>query len=112
MFLEIDDKSSEDLSAHLDTAIAFIDRALAAATGARLPADKGGHCGGVLIHCFQGKSRSAGVVAAWLMEREALSFDQALEEIRIVRPRACPNMGFALQLRKRGRIMPPTAAHT
>ena len=61
--------------------------------------------GGKFLCIALGKSRSAGIVAAWLMERGKLTYEESLEIIRTVRPRACPNLGFALQLRKRGRCL-------
>lgn len=82
----ISDKASEDLSMHVEACTEFIDEGLSK--------------GGCLVHCFQGKSRSVGIVAAYLMKREGLTYERALETIRIVRPRGCPNIGFSLQLRK------------
>jgi len=54
----------------------------------------------VLVHCFQGKSRSVTVVAGYLMMHHGYSFEDALDTIRKVRPCAQPNLGFAMQLRK------------
>lgn len=48
-----------------------------------------------LVHCAQGKSRSAAVVCAYLMLRQTLSFQQALDLVRIFRPIAEPNPSFA-----------------
>lgn len=42
----------------------------------------------------------SGVVAAYLMRSEGLTYADALASIRLVRPRACPNLGFAVQLRR------------
>ncbi|KAF2738935.1 phosphatases II [Polyplosphaeria fusca] len=53
----------------------------------------------VLVHCFQGVSRSGSVVVALLMRRLGLSFDEALERARESRPIIMPNPGFADQLR-------------
>jgi pimeloyl-ACP methyl ester carboxylesterase len=108
--VEVGDKSSDALllDSLIDSCILFIDEALAprglaaASASASAAAATSTTKGGILVHCFQGKSRSAAVVAAWLMKRERLSYEEALESLRSVRPRACPNIGFALQLRKRG----------
>jgi len=63
-----------------------------------------GPAGGVLVHCAAGISRSATFVIGYLMAREGLSFDAALESVRTVRPWVCPNVGFCAQLREFERI--------
>jgi hypothetical protein len=48
-----------------------------------------------LVHCAQGVSRSAAVVAAWLLySKEASTAQQALHIIREVRPNVQPNIGL------------------
>ena len=54
----------------------------------------------VLVNCFQGKSRSATVVAAFLIRRHGLTVAEALSEVRASRPIADPNLGFLAQLRR------------
>lgn len=71
----------------LPKAVKFIDECLAA-----------NHR--VLIHCVAGNSRSASVVIAWLMQRHALSFDEALTFVQSKRPSVRPNAGFASALKK------------
>jgi Dual specificity phosphatase, catalytic domain len=46
------------------------------------------------IHCRAGVSRSAMVAAAYLMWRDGCSRDEALEAIRVKRPRIGPNPAF------------------
>lgn len=48
----------------------------------------------ILIHCFQGKSRSVTLIVGYLMKYHKMTRDQALELIRKVRPIASPNYGF------------------
>lgn len=55
--------------------------------------------GGVLVHCFAGQSRSATLVAAYLIACEGLDALAALSLIRKNRPSAQPNTGFMRQLR-------------
>ncbi|EKX54758.1 hypothetical protein GUITHDRAFT_149854, partial [Guillardia theta CCMP2712] len=61
--------------------------------------------GGILVSCFQGKSRSAAVITAYLMQRDGLSLEQALELVRAARPRAQPNLGFIADLRRWGKTL-------
>jgi protein-tyrosine phosphatase len=51
--IEIADKVDSDLTLHLSRCLIFIDEAGVGTSKA----------GGVLVHCFQGKSRSAGTRA-------------------------------------------------
>lgn len=47
-----------------------------------------------LVHCAQGKSRSAAVVIAYLMVRDGMSYQEALDLVRVSRPVAEPNAAF------------------
>jgi atypical dual specificity phosphatase len=40
----------------------------------------------VLVHCAAGKGRTGAVLAAYLMKKENLSAEQAIEKIRFMRP--------------------------
>jgi Dual specificity phosphatase, catalytic domain len=53
-----------------------------------------------LVHCAQGVSRSAALIAAYLLySREARTLEEAMARIRAVRPEAEPNLGFVAGLR-------------
>ncbi|KAF8081288.1 hypothetical protein N665_0894s0005 [Sinapis alba] len=52
---------------------------------------------GVLVHCFDGESRSAAMVIAYLMRTEKLSCKDALASLKQV-AHAKPNLGFVKQL--------------
>jgi hypothetical protein len=54
----------------------------------------------VLIYCFQGKSRSVTVACAYLMKKYSMPLMYALENIRVARPVAQPNLGFMVILRR------------
>jgi len=57
--------------------------------------------GRVLVHCEQGQSRSASVVAAHLMSSEQVGVHEALAVLRKHRPSVRPNAGFMDQLEER-----------
>ncbi|XP_038708411.1 dual specificity protein phosphatase 1-like [Tripterygium wilfordii] len=79
------DRQDTDLRQYFDECFSFID-------GAK---EKGG---GVLVHCFVGKSRNATIVIAYLMKKHGMSLSQAMEHVKSIRPRAGPNVGFMKQL--------------
>ncbi|GJX60753.1 dual specificity protein phosphatase PHS1 isoform X2 [Tanacetum coccineum] len=57
------------------------------------------HKGGkLLVHCFEGRSRSARVVLAYLMMRKKYTLQKAWNTLRRVHRRAQPNDGFATVL--------------
>lgn len=55
--------------------------------------------GGVLVHCFGGKSRSPAFIVAYLMSCYNMAFDEAYNCVKAVRPAAEINLGFECQLR-------------
>lgn len=54
--------------------------------------------GKVLVHCYQGKSRSCAVCCAYLIRYGSHSLSSALELVRQVRSIALPNSGFMTAL--------------
>ncbi|KAI0079219.1 phosphatases II [Panus rudis PR-1116 ss-1] len=83
--IEIDDAEDEDMLPHLVPAITFIQKQL----------DNGY---GVLVHCLAGISRSATIVAAYLMYSRGIDADDALALIRQARSQVEPNKSFMSQL--------------
>lgn len=71
--------------------------------------------GTVMVNCAAGRSRSAAVVLAHLMDFEGLSLADAFRTMRTARPYAYPNVGFVVQLMRRELLsrgecsIPPTA---
>lgn len=83
--IPIDDLPGSDITAHFKEAIEAIDAAR--------KSDRN-----VLVHCFAGISRSATIVAAYLMKKHGISSGEALTRIKAARPIVEPNLGFAIQL--------------
>ncbi|TDL19058.1 phosphatases II [Rickenella mellea] len=83
--LVLDDTENVDVLSLLPDCIAFIGGEL----------EKGR---GVLVHCEAGMSRSAAVVAAYLMQANHVDISEALKIVRTARRNAQPNVGFLRQL--------------
>ena len=105
LLCNIRDCSTAVLAPVLAQALPFITQALSAG-------------GRVLVHCEMGASRSASVVAAYLMEAGNLNSKDALQFIKDRRPCINPNEGFRRQLNqgtKRDRqlesLTPDQSAH-
>ena len=86
--IAVEDKVSEQtsLATHLNECMDYIH-------GCRSSGGK------VLVHCLAGRSRSASIVAAYLMVENKCSVDEALAQLRHVRPWIAPNPGFMNMLR-------------
>ena len=55
--------------------------------------------GNGLIHCREGRSRSATILIAYIMKYYNKTYDDAIEYVRTKRPVVKPNPGFERQLR-------------
>ncbi|KDQ61300.1 hypothetical protein JAAARDRAFT_55974 [Jaapia argillacea MUCL 33604] len=86
--IPLEDSPFSELAAHLPTSTQFLRDAL------RDPNSK------VLVHCLQGVSRSASVVAAYLMATYGWTPAQAVGYIKSKRSVAEPNFGFISQLQE------------
>ncbi|KAB1214247.1 Dual specificity protein phosphatase 1 [Morella rubra] len=84
--INVTDREDTDIKQYFDECFNFIDEAR------RLG-------GGVLVHCFVGKSRSVTIVVAYLMKKHGMSLSHALEHVKSKRPLAAPNSGFISQLK-------------
>ena len=61
--------------------------------------EAGIEAGGVLVHCFGGRSRSAAFICAYIMSSRSCSYLDAYNVIYAVRPLISINKGFEMQLR-------------
>jgi len=87
--IAVEDMPFVEIVAHLDRAARWITKALDSSPDNR-----------VLVHCFQGVSRSSTVVCAYLIYSRKWSASQALAHIKSMRTVAEPNFGFVAQLRE------------
>jgi dual specificity phosphatase 12 len=87
LIIEVDDSKDENLLEHFSSAVKFIQSGLNSG-------------GGVLVHCVMGKSRSAAVCIAYLLNHQpnTLTPEIALGILRETRPMCEPNEGFMEQL--------------
>ncbi|KAA8527555.1 hypothetical protein F0562_034730 [Nyssa sinensis] len=83
--IDVPDRQDINIAQYFDECVDFIDEAKRMG-------------GGVLVHCFVGRSRSVTMVVAYLMKKHGMSVSQALEHVKSKRPLAGPNPGFMLQL--------------
>lgn len=79
--LGVKDVEDENIAAHFEDACSFIDHV-----------EKDGKR--ILVHCFEGKSRSATVVLAYLMLRKGYTLSQAWSILKTAHRRTQPNDGF------------------
>ncbi len=77
------DTAEENILKHIASAFKFIDEAL--------------KNGKILVHCISGMSRSASIVAAWLISKENIDVEEALSQLQDKRM-VDPNEGFREQL--------------
>ncbi|RAL42066.1 hypothetical protein DM860_011849 [Cuscuta australis] len=83
--ISVSDRADADISQNFEECFQFIDEAK--------------RSGGVLVHCFMGRSRSVTIVLAYLMKKNGISLAQALEHVRSQRRGVEPNAGFFSQLK-------------
>ncbi|XP_008807219.2 dual specificity protein phosphatase 1B-like isoform X2 [Phoenix dactylifera] len=90
--IEVLDTPDTNLQEYFDECFSFIDEAKRAG-------------GGVLVHCFAGRSRSVTIIAAYLMKKYQMSLSHALSLVRSKRPQIAPNRGFMTQLENYGKSL-------
>ncbi|KAF8328192.1 uncharacterized protein EI90DRAFT_3218374 [Cantharellus anzutake] len=83
--IPLDDSPDTDVLEHIPACNALIEAALSRGEG-------------ILVHCQAGMSRSATIVAAFLMYSQNLDRDSAIKLIQQARPSVAPNVGFMEQL--------------
>lgn len=88
MNVDLCDVQEEDIKKHFSDVHSFIDDAL------RTPENK------VLIHCMKGASRSATLVASYIMRVNDVPLQEAIQSMKEKRPVVNPNVGFMEQLEK------------
>lgn len=79
------DMPTYEIHRHFSECISFIDSAIS-----------GG--GTVLVHCYQGVSRSATIISAYLMHNQHITAPEALKFLKEKHFDSDPNFGFVYQL--------------
>ena len=88
-----DRSQAEFLSQRLDDILRAIDLVTTTSSDASPPR-------ACLVHCAFGISRSASVIAAWLLSRRKFTtLEETMDCLRRARPKVSPNMGFLSMLR-------------
>ncbi|KAL9658336.1 hypothetical protein ABK040_015656 [Willaertia magna] len=85
MALSLYDSGEESVLAIFYRVIDFIEKEI----------EKGGN---VLIHCYEGFSRSTTLAISYIMWKSRRDFNTVLEEVKLKRPVTSPNQGFITQL--------------
>jgi protein-tyrosine phosphatase len=83
---DVEDGLSANISRYFRPTTAFIENVKA-------------QNGKVLVHCWQGVSRSVTIIIAYLMKAEHIKYKRALQLVRQTRPEADPNSHFVEQLK-------------
>lgn len=84
-WINISDEVTSDLLSYMNDCVRFIRQAVDAGTAA-------------LVHCQAGRSRSATIVTAYLMQKYQLSFTEAYQKLQNIKPDVQVNSGFEEQL--------------
>eukprot|EP00803_Ostreobium_quekettii_P002330 evm.model.scf_303EXC.1 EVM.evm.TU.scf_303EXC.1 scf_303EXC:1395-14605(+) len=79
------DNENEDIERHFESVRRFINSAKESGSG-------------VLVHCHEGKSRSAALVLAYLLMENKWTLKDAMAFLLDRQPKACPNPGFMQRL--------------
>eukprot|EP00435_Cladocopium_sp_Y103_P069527 s39_g33.t1 len=86
LHIPLRDSPRTDVASHFEEVFDFID------------AGRNSKSGAVLVHCFEGKNRSAAFVIGYLMQKEKCNLHQALCRVKSVRSFVEMNIGFHKQL--------------
>lgn len=82
----LEDAESENISRYFDQTFHFIEKAR--------------QNGNILVHCMAGISRSATILAAYLMKKNNLTAREAIQALERKRWQVYPNDGFIRQLQQ------------
>lgn len=81
-----EDRTSTNLSSYFSLTNRFIDKYI--------------ECGGVLVHCSAGISRSSTIILAYIMYKKRKTFEDAYQYLQDKHPITDPNLGFIIQLQQ------------
>lgn len=84
---DLEDSPKSDITPYIKKTNRFIDKARS-------------RNGKVLVHCWQGRSRSVSVILAYLMRTDRIRYKEALQLVRETRPEAGPITHFVQELKE------------
>ena len=96
--LSIEDSSSQDITHSLNEAYSFLTQH--ARNRDDINNNNNNSRDNILVHCVQGKSRSASIVIYYLMRKYNYTYNRAIELLQSKRSVVSPNKGFEQQLRQ------------
>ncbi|KAL6067869.1 Dual specificity protein phosphatase 26 [Balamuthia mandrillaris] len=83
----LDDRPEEDLYSHFEACYQWMEQVRQSG-------------GKLIVNCYEGTSRSATIVIAYLMKKEQIRMEEAMRRVVDIRPIVNPNRGFRQQLQK------------
>jgi len=87
VYYQIRDTEREEIFPYLDEVVEYVDDAIK-------------NNGKVFLHCIKGISRSATLIAAYLIKKQGKTTDEAIKILQNIRPIVDPNPYFRKQLKE------------
>jgi protein-tyrosine phosphatase len=90
---DVADNSLNSISRYFGPTSDFIDKAARNKNGK------------ILVHCWQGQSRSVSIIVAHLMKADHIRYEEAIALVRKTREQASPNLRFVQELKQYEKVL-------